>query len=104
MTELMLEVDVAALLHRSRRFVRELRQAGELQWIPGAGRAPILITRQSVEEYIRRKIQCQESNYRHASRRSTASGTSFTRMRAARNDQAFGQVIYKSRKIGFRVG
>ena len=100
----MLEADVAALLHRSRRFVRELRQAGELQWIPGAGRAPILITRQSVEEYIRRKIQWQESNYRRDSKKSMAPGTSFTRTRVARSEQAFGRAIYKSRKIGFRVG
>jgi len=102
--DLLLESEVAALLHRSRRFVRELRQAGELQWLPGAGRAPILITRESVHQYIERKTQCHANNSHRASSRPTASGTSPTRTVAARKEQAFGQKIYKSRKTGFRAG
>lgn len=104
MCELMLESDVAALLHRSRRFVRELRQAGELRWLPGAGRAPILITRESVNQYIKRKTQCHASNSHRDLSSPTMSGMSPTRTLAARKEQAFGQKIYKSRRQGFRAG
>ena len=102
--DLLLESEAAALLHRSRRFVRGLRQAGELQWLPGAGRAPILITRESLNQYIERNVQCHANNSHRASSKPTVSGTSLTRTVAARKEQAFGQKIYKSRKTGFKVG
>jgi Helix-turn-helix domain len=104
MTELMLEQDVAELLHRSRRFVRQLRLNGELSWLPGAGRAPLLITKKSVEEYIERKTSWQEKHYPHDSKRTTEIGTSFIHKEAAHREIAFGQEIYKSRKRGFKVG
>jgi hypothetical protein len=102
--ELLLESEVAALLHRSRRFVRQLRQSGELKWLPGAGRAPLLITKDSVDEYITKEISWHASNYLRASSKAVASGTSRSRTKDARKEQVLGRQIYKSRKSGFRVG
>jgi hypothetical protein len=104
MSELLLESEVAAWLKRGRRFVRRLRQEGELQWIPGAGRAPILITKESVNQYIERRVQCQEKHYHQGSSRSAALGTSSSRAMAGRSEIAFGQKIYKSRSKGSKAG
>lgn len=59
---LLTEAEAAALLRRSRRFVRQLRQAGEVRWVPGAGRAPLLICKASLDAYIERTLQCHASN------------------------------------------
>ena len=59
--ELLSEAEVAAMLRRSRRYVRQLRQAGELRWLPGAGRAPILIDKASVLAYVERTLQWRDS-------------------------------------------
>lgn len=104
MMELMLEADVAKLLHRSRRFVRQLRLNGELKWIPGGGRAPVLITKISVEQYIERETSWQEKHCRQDSKKSKACGTSTTTKAVDHNETAYGQMIYKSRKRGFKVG
>jgi hypothetical protein len=104
MTELLLESEVASLLHRSRRFVRQLRQTGELQWIPGAGRAPLLIPKQSVDNYIERTLRWHANNFHPGSSKTTAPGTSRSRTMGAASEQAFGRAIFKSRKLGFKVG
>lgn len=104
MTDLLLESEVAAMLHRSRRFVRQLRQTGELQFIPGAGRAPLLIPKQSVENYIERTLRWHANNSHHGSSKPTVSGTSPSRKAGAASEQAYGRAIFKSRKLGFRVG
>ena len=102
--DLLLESEVAALLRRSRRYVRQLRQAGQLHWLPGAGRAPILISKQSVQAYLERTMTWQEKLSLQDSSNPAAFGTSSTRTQAAHKEQVFGQKIYKSRKSGFRVG
>jgi MarR-like DNA-binding transcriptional regulator SgrR of sgrS sRNA len=105
MPDLLTEAEAAALLRRSRRHVRQLRQAGELQWLPGAGRAPLLITRESLNQYIERALQWHASNSRLGSSKALATtGTSPSPMVAALSEQAFGRQIFKSRKRGFRAG
>ena len=100
---LLTEAEAAALLRRSRRFVRQLRQAGEVRWVPGAGRAPLLICKASLDAYIERTLQCHASNSRRGWSNRAASGTSPTTT-AALKEQAFGQKIYKSRRLGFMAG
>ena len=102
--DLLLETEVADMLHRSRGFVRKLRQSGELQWIPGAGRAPLLISRESVQQYIERTLRWHAKRSHQDSSKTLASGTSRSQMEVARKERAFGQQIYKSRKRGFRAG
>jgi len=97
MADLLLEAEVAAMLHRSRQFVRKLRQAGELRWLPGAGRAPILIDKQSVLDYLDRQMQWAASPT-PALRATRRQGRSSPEA-AIKREKALGQLLYRTKSV-----
>lgn len=95
MTELLPEAEVAALLHRSRRFVRQLRQAGELRWLPGAGRAPVLIDKASVDAYLERTMQWKDAP--SVALRATRTSARSSPEAAKRRELAIGQMLFRKK-------
>ena len=51
--DLMTEAEVAAVLHKSPRTVKALRQGGKLAFLPGK---PVLIPRQALADYLSRTV------------------------------------------------
>lgn len=90
------------MLHRSRQYVRKLRQAGELRWLPGAGRAPILIDKQSVLDYLERTMQWAAAP-QPALRATRRQGRSSPEA-AARREKALGQLLYRNKAVMAKRG
>ena len=103
MSSLISEEEAAALIGRSRRYVYELRKKGQLQYIPGAGRAKVMIDRASLEMWIKENT-CQEKNYPQESSSRTATTTSRLAKMAEAKEQAYGQLIFYKRKAVSRAG
>ncbi len=97
MTDLLLESEVAAMLHRSRRFVRQLRQAGELRWLAGSGRAPVLIDRASVTAYLERTMQWRDTPT--VALRTTRTAAKSSPEAAKRRELAIGQMLFRKKAV-----
>ena len=101
--KLISEEEAAARIGRSRRYVYELRKRGQLEFIPGQGRARTMIVEASLDKWIKENTW-QEKNSPRASKNSTALGMSYSAKVAAAKERAFGQLIFQSRKAVSKGG
>jgi hypothetical protein len=97
------EQEAADRIGRSRRFVYELRRNGQLEYIPAAGRAKVMIVESSLDLWIKENTW-QRNNSPRASKKSTETGMSFSRKVAEARERAFGQMIFQSRKAVSKGG
>lgn len=97
------EEEAAARIGRSRRYVYELRKRGQLEYIPGIGRARTMIVEASLDKWIKENTW-QEKNSPRALKNSTAFGMSYSAKVAAAKERAYGQLIFQSRKAVSKGG
>jgi hypothetical protein len=100
---LLTEQQSAERIGRTKRFIAALRKAGELEYLPSAGRAPTMILEESLNKWIKEQIW-QASNSPRASKSAMRTGTLSTPKTDEAREQAFGRKIFKWRKAVSKVG
>lgn len=101
MIPLITAAEAARRLGCSERTLRRLRKAGEIRYLPGKGRGKVMVLEEDLDRYIKEKAEWEEKqNRQELKRTATAFGMSIGVNRGELSDKAYGQMIFKKRKLG----